>query len=114
MNNSVIRYILGYILRIEAVLLLFPFLVSIIYRERAGIYYLLTAFVCMALGFLLTLKKPASFVFYLKEGSIATALSWILMSIFAALPFWLSGESLLLSMPFLKALPVLPQLALLF
>ncbi len=92
MNNSVIRYILGYILRIEAVLLLFPFLVSIIYRERAGIYYLLTAFVCMALGFLLTLKKPASFVFYLKEGSIATALSWILMSIFAALPFWLSGE----------------------
>ncbi|MDD7403024.1 MAG: TrkH family potassium uptake protein [Butyribacter sp.] len=92
MNRSVIRYILGYVLKIESILLLPSCLVALIYHEQAGWYHLLTAILCGILGILLTLKKPQSFVFYLKEGSVATALSWIVMSLFGALPFWLSGE----------------------
>lgn len=92
MNNSVIRYILGYVLKIEAILLLPSCIVALIYQEKAGYYHLLVAVICGILGIILTLKKPESFVFYLKEGSIATALSWIFMSLFGALPFWLSGE----------------------
>ena len=92
MNNSVLRYILGYVLKIESILLLFPCLVAVIYKETEGIYYLFSVFVCGILGILLTLKKPSSFVFYLKEGSIATALSWIVISIFGAVPFYLTGE----------------------
>lgn len=92
MNNSVIRYILGCVLKIESILLLFPCLVAVIYKETEGLYYLLSAVVCGVLGILLTLKKPASFVFYLKEGSVATALSWIVISIFGAMPFCLTGE----------------------
>ena len=92
MNNSIIRYILGCVLKIETILLLFPCLVAIIYKEDKGIYYFITACICLVLGILLTLKKPESLVFYLKEGSAATALSWIIMSLFGALPFWLSGE----------------------
>lgn len=92
MNNSVIRYILGYVLKIEAIFFLLPCLVSVIYQEKAGFYYLLMALICGILGLLLTWKKPLNFVFYLKEGSIATALSWIVMSLFGALPFWLSRE----------------------
>lgn len=92
MNNSVIRYILGYVLKIEAIFFLLPCLVSVRYQEKAGFYYLILALVSGALGLLLTWKKPQNFVFYLKEGSIATALSWIIMSLFGALPFWLSKE----------------------
>lgn len=92
MNNSIIRYILGYVLKIESILFLFPCFTAIIYRETEGFYYLFTAVVCGVLGILLTLKKPASFVFYLKEGSITTALSWIVISIFGAMPFFLTGE----------------------
>jgi len=92
MNNSIIRYILGCVLKIETILLLFPCLVAIIYKENEGFYYLLSAVVCGILGILLTYKKPANFVFYLKEGSAATALSWIVISIFGAVPFWLTGE----------------------
>lgn len=92
MNNSVIRYILGYVLKIEAIFFLLPCLVSVRYQEQAGFYYLILALVSGALGLLLTWKKPQNFVFYLKEGSIATALSWIIMSLFGALPFWLSKE----------------------
>ena len=92
MNNSVIRYILGYVLKIEAVFFLLPCIVALLYKEPCGIYYLFTLLLCGALGILMTIQKPDNFVFYLKEGSIATALSWILMSLFGALPFWLTGE----------------------
>lgn len=92
MNNSVIRYILGCVLKIESILFLFPCLTAVIYKEIEGFCYLFSAIVCSVLGMLLTFKKPASFVFYLKEGSIATALSWIIISIFGAIPFCLTGE----------------------
>lgn len=92
MNYSAIRYILGYVLMIEGVLLLFPGLIGIIYWEQQGQWYFFTALVCILIGFIITRKKPGNFLFYLKEGCVATASSWILLSILGALPFWLSGE----------------------
>ncbi len=92
MNSSMIRYILGSILKIEACFLLLPFLTAVIYREPVGVYYLGVALLCLLLGFLMTLRKPADSVFYLKEGCVATSLSWIFLSFFGALPLRLSGE----------------------
>lgn len=40
----------------------------------------------------MTHKKANSSVFYLKEGCVATALSWIFMSFFGCIPFILTGE----------------------
>lgn len=87
-----IRYLLGSVLKIEGVLLLLPCLVSLCYQERVGLIYLLVAAVCLVLGIAMTVKKPDDTVFYLKEGCVTTALSWIFMSFFGALPFWLSRE----------------------
>lgn len=92
MNSSIIRYILGSVLKIEAILLLLPCLTALIYREQTGSYYLASSVLCLALGMLMAFKKPKNYVFYLKEGCVATSLSWILLSFFGALPFWLSGE----------------------
>lgn len=92
MNNSIVRYILGHVLLMEAILMLLPCLVSVIYGEREGFCYLLTAVLCGLLGILMTLRKPKHSIFYLKEGCVATALSWILLSFFGALPFWISRE----------------------
>ena len=92
MNFSIIRYIIGMLLKTESVLLLLPTTVSLIYHEKYGVYYLGVAAFCALLGFLLNIKKPKSNVFYLKEGCVATALSWITLSFFGALPFRLSGE----------------------
>lgn len=91
MNVSVIRYILGYVLRIEAALLLIPGLVSVIYQENDGYYYLIIAIACAVLGLLAAWHKPQDFVFYLKEGCVTTALSWIILSIFGAMPLYFSG-----------------------
>ncbi|SFQ45581.1 trk system potassium uptake protein TrkH [Lachnospiraceae bacterium XBB1006] len=92
MNSSMIRFILGRVLRIEAILLLLPTVVSVYYKEGVGRYYIAVAIGTFAVGCLLSVCKPKSNVFYLKEGCVMTALSWILMSIVGCLPFWLSGE----------------------
>lgn len=92
MNRKMIIYILGYVALLEGALMLLPFTVSLIYKEGNGIYFLGTAVCCVLLGGLLTIKKPANHVFYLKEGCFATAASWILLSFFGCLPFYLSGQ----------------------
>ena len=92
MNISIIRYILGQVLRLEGLFLLLPCIVALIYRETSGLSFLATALLCIMLGTLMTYKKPSSHMFYLKEGCITTALSWIVLSIFGALPFCISGE----------------------
>lgn len=92
MNSSIIRYILGNVLKIEAMLLLLPCLTAIIYQESEGFSYLLVAMLCLLLGICMTWKKPKNFIFYLKEGCIATSLSWIFLSFFGALPFVFSKE----------------------
>ncbi len=92
MNSSIIRFILGYILKTEAALLLLPCLVALIYAEPEGLWYLPVAASCFLLGALMTRRKPKDSVFYLKEGCIATSLSWIFLSFFGCLPFCLTGE----------------------
>lgn len=92
MNSSIIRYILGSVLKLEGALMALPCFVSLIYKEGEGLSYLAVALGCLALGFLLTLKKPKDTVFYLKEGCVSTALSWIVLSIFGCIPFVLTKE----------------------
>jgi trk system potassium uptake protein TrkH len=92
MNSSIIRYILGQVLKLEAVFMLLPCIVALIYHEPSGIWFLVSAAIGLILGMLATFRKPKSTVFYLKEGCAATALSWIDLSLLGALPFWFSGE----------------------
>lgn len=92
MNYSILKYILGYVLKIEAAFMLLPCVTSLIYHEKEGRYFFLVSCVCMLLGALMTYRKPKNTVFYLKEGCLATSLSWIILSLFGAIPFWISGE----------------------
>jgi len=92
MNRKVITYILAYVLRLEAILLLLPGLVGILYREKNTVYFFIVAVIVFIPGFLLTIKKPDNFTLYLKDGCVATALSWILICVTGCLPFYISGE----------------------
>jgi trk system potassium uptake protein TrkH len=72
--------------------MLLPCAIALIYGESEGFAYLVTAVVCVAVGAIMAIGKPKSNVFYLKEGCVATALSWIVMSIFGCVPFIITGE----------------------
>ena len=92
MNHEMIRYIIGMVLKVEGVLLLLPVFVGILYREQSAWAFLISALVCLALGFLCSFSKPKENVFYATEGYVSVALSWIVLSVFGAFPFVLSGE----------------------
>ena len=93
MNKRLIIYILGWVLIVEGVAMQLCTVTSLIYREHEGIYFFLTGLGAVTAGVLaVKIKKPKNMVLYQKAGFAATALSWILMSLVAALPFFLSGE----------------------
>ena len=92
MNKSMIAYILGWIMKLEGLFMLIPVLVALIYREHNGVWFAIVAVCALVFGAVVTHKKPESNVFYMREGCIATAMSWFIMSVIGCLPFFLSGE----------------------
>ncbi len=93
MNYRVVAYILGWVLNIEAGLMMLPFIVAIIYGEiNKGMSFVWVALGSVLVGTLLVIKKPKDTNFYLKEGFVTVALSWIMMSVVGALPFVINGD----------------------
>ena len=92
MNSSMVRIIIGHIMKIEGLLMLLPCIVAVIYREDQGFVFLGVACVSFILGMLLTIKKAEDKSLYLKEGCVATGLGWIVLGIIGALPFTLTGD----------------------
>ncbi len=91
MNRQIIFVILGWVLVIEGAFMALPLGCAVIYHESEGWYFLWVMLASLAVGFLMTRKKPESTVFYMREGCVSTALSWILLSVVGALPFYFSG-----------------------
>lgn len=86
-----IFYIIGIILEIEALFILLSMLVALYYKEPVS-DYLITAGLMLAAGGISTVKKPKDSQIYAREGFVIVGLTWIVMSLFGALPFFLSGE----------------------
>lgn len=91
MNRRLILYILGWVLNCEAVCMLLPLLCAALYHEPIIVVFLECIAICAVIGALLTLKPPKNKTMYAKEGLVIVAMSWIVISIFGALPFVLSG-----------------------
>ena len=92
MNYSMIFYIVGWILSVEAALMVPSAIVSAIYGERSGLALVATIILCLLLGLPLIRKQPKTRVLYARDGAVIVALSWIVMSIMGALPFYFSRE----------------------
>ncbi|MBQ8731242.1 MAG: TrkH family potassium uptake protein [Oscillospiraceae bacterium] len=92
MNYKMVLYIIGQILKVEAAVLLLPLSVALIYGE----YDILPAFfitigaVAVA-GLLFSFRRPEKRAIFAKEGFVVVSCSWILLSLFGCLPFFLSG-----------------------
>ena len=88
-----IIYMVGHIVRLEALLLLLPLFVALIYREDCALALFLTAVLAFVLGLALTRPgRPQNTVIFAPEGFVITALAWMLLSAIGALPFVISGE----------------------
>lgn len=91
MNKRMTVYIIGKMLGVEGVLLLIPAFVSLIYREKSGLYFLLVSAFLMIIYLLAGRKLPRNKMIYAKDGMLIVGSAWVLWSLFGALPFFLSG-----------------------
>ena len=89
MNFRLVFKVTGKALMVEAVSMLIPLLVSLIYQEDPT-PFLYTIPLVMIIGFLLSLM-PSNDHFFPREGFFSVALIWLLMGAFGALPFFFSG-----------------------
>ena len=91
MNYKMIRNILGWLLLFEAGFMLVPLITGLCYAESEVWSFAVTALICAAIGGLCVWKKPKDPVLYAREGFVIVALSWIILSLFGAIPFFVSG-----------------------
>ena len=92
MNYKMVLKTVGRLLWAEAALLCLPLLVSLYYKENLFHIYLIVIGLLLCVGGIMNLPKPEKRTLYAREGFVIVSLSWILMSLFGALPFFLSRE----------------------
>ena len=94
MNYKKLGKILGKIMILEGILMLAPLVIGLYYREsfRHILAFCVPIILLVGIGFLLQIPKPKRNALYQKEGFALTALVWIVMGLFGALPFVINGE----------------------
>lgn len=94
MNVKSISRTVGLILLITGIFQLFPLLIAVIDHEPRNILAYIES-LCLILlvgSALLLFSRGGNRMFSAQEGFAATGLSWVFMSAFGALPFFLSGQ----------------------
>jgi len=94
MNYRKLGKILGKIMILEAILMLAPLAVSFIYRESIAniLAFIVPIAILAVIGALLQIPKPTRDNLYQKEGFALTALVWVVMTLFGAIPFVINGD----------------------
>lgn len=93
MNFAMIFVLLGWVSCFNAIFMLLPALVGVIFQETASYSFFISSLISLIIGLLL-LKfiKPKKKTLYSREGFVIVSLSWIIMSTLGALPLFLSGS----------------------
>ena len=89
MNFKLVFKVTGKTLMLEAVAMVLPMLVGLIYRESPR-PFLLAILITAVAGALLSLPK-ANTKLYARDGFFTVGLIWILFGVFGALPFYFCG-----------------------
>ena len=94
MNYKMMGRFIAQILSIEALFMIPALILSLCFRETGAAYafaYTLAA-IAVAVAALSLICRGAPSAFYAKEGLVCVGASWIVLSLFGCLPFWLSRE----------------------
>ncbi len=92
MNKRMIAHVMGMLMLAEAALMIPPSIVALIYKEKAINSFSITMAALVVVGALCLSAKPRSRTIYARDGFVIVSLGWIMLSLFGALPFYVSGE----------------------
>lgn len=91
MNYRLILRVIGRVLGIEAAFMIFPLIVSFIYGGGDHPAFLWPILITAGAGGALAFIKPKERKFRARDAFVVAGFSWILLSLFGALPFLFSG-----------------------
>ncbi|NLB79953.1 MAG: TrkH family potassium uptake protein [Clostridiaceae bacterium] len=91
MNIIMILKNLGILLMIESACMLPSLLVAILYRQNDIPAFIITILVLIVIGFGMYKIPAPNKNFFTRDGFAVVSLGWILVSLFGALPFFISG-----------------------
>ena len=86
MKIKAVFYHVGNLLKVEAGLMALPLLISVIDADGNYLAFLIAIAALLALGFLLTRLGRKDAPLYAREGFTIVGISWLLISLFGALP----------------------------
>lgn len=92
MNYLMVLKVLGNVIKYEALVMILPLIVSLYYGGGDANSFIVTIIIMLLSGILMSLIKPKKKAFYAKDGFLAVAICWVAISIFGALPFYISGS----------------------
>ena len=92
MNYRMITYSIGRILIVIAATMAVPMVLSAYFGEGLVSAYLIPIIISLVLGAAVSLKTPENKSFFVREGMLIVGVSWILISVIGALPFFISGQ----------------------
>lgn len=92
MNFSIVSYVIGNVLKVEGIAMLIPLLLSVINGEDTWLDFVIAIIACLIFGFIISPKKFKAGKLFPREGFAATGLSWLILSLFGALPFYISEK----------------------
>lgn len=92
MKLKKIAYYLGRMLLVGSTIMLVPVIVSLIYGDGCVLSFIISAAIVAVIGIgAVTLFRKNAASLSAKEGMVVAALTWILLSVFGALPSVISG-----------------------
>ncbi len=93
MNRKVVSFVVGRILMVAAALMIPSLIVAIWYGEGwTGSYpFIATILGASLIGWALSYRRPEDMTYYMKEGFVIVAMTWIALSFIGAMPFFISG-----------------------
>lgn len=89
MNYGMIRFMIGRFLTAAGLTMIFPFFISLYYRETPTtlISFVIPMVSMISLGLLMSTIRVKQTAYFAHEGLVIVGLAWVLVSLFGALPY---------------------------
>lgn len=90
-NLMMLLRVEGWLLSIEAIFMLIPCVIALIYEPESSLPFFIVAGITGSVGVLMTLIHPKSKEMGRREAILLTGLTWVILSLFGMLPFIFYG-----------------------
>lgn len=103
-NLRMLLRVIGWLLTIEALFMIIPFIVGLIFKEHSALRFLICIGLTAGCGSAMVALKPRSREMGKREAVVLTGLIWVILSLFGMLPFLICGTHLSVTNAFFETM----------